>query len=131
VFDTATGIDWTTRPHHTHACQHCGLVFRPALQATVGVQFLPGFKNALNDGRHHVPSNPFCFYGINVTDERGRLRPAQCVCVPGNEVEVKVLGVFAPPPPHHDWNNKTCGYANLRVGVVPVCGCPEPNDAGA
>lgn len=31
--------------HHTHACQHCGHVWRPALVATKGVQFLPGFKN--------------------------------------------------------------------------------------
>lgn len=31
--------------HHTHACQHCGVVWRPALVNTHGVQFLPGFKN--------------------------------------------------------------------------------------
>jgi rubredoxin len=37
--------DFETRPHHTHACQHCGMVWRPALVATVGVQFLPGFKD--------------------------------------------------------------------------------------
>lgn len=33
-------------PHHTHACQHCGHNWRPAVVRTVGVQFLPGFKNA-------------------------------------------------------------------------------------
>lgn len=37
--------EFATKPHHTHACQYCGLVWRPALVATVGVQFLPGFKN--------------------------------------------------------------------------------------
>lgn len=31
--------------HHTHACQGCGHVWRPAIVPTVGVQFLPGFKN--------------------------------------------------------------------------------------
>ncbi len=31
--------------HHTHACQYCGFVWRPAVCFTVGVQFLPGFKN--------------------------------------------------------------------------------------
>ncbi len=31
--------------HHSHACQTCGLVWRPAVVPTVGVQFLPGFKN--------------------------------------------------------------------------------------
>lgn len=34
-----------TKVHDTHACQHCGMTWRPALCATVGVQFLPGFKN--------------------------------------------------------------------------------------
>lgn len=33
------------KAHHTHACQHCGHVWRPAIQFTVGVQFLPGFKD--------------------------------------------------------------------------------------
>lgn len=31
--------------HHTHACQHCGFVWRPAVVYTVGVKFLPGFKD--------------------------------------------------------------------------------------
>ena len=38
--------EWATRPHHTHACQQCGLVWRPALVNTVGVKFLPGCKDA-------------------------------------------------------------------------------------
>lgn len=37
--------EFATKPHHTHACQHCGMVWRPAIVATVGVGFLPGFKN--------------------------------------------------------------------------------------
>lgn len=37
--------DFATKPHHTHACQGCGLVWRPAKVATVGVRFLPGFKD--------------------------------------------------------------------------------------
>jgi len=36
---------FATKPHHTHACQTCGFVWRPAIVATVGVQFLPGFKD--------------------------------------------------------------------------------------
>lgn len=35
----------TTKHHHTHACQHCGHCWRPAIVSTVGVQFLPGFKD--------------------------------------------------------------------------------------
>lgn len=37
--------EFRTKLHHTHACQYCGFVWRPAIVATVGVQFLPGFKN--------------------------------------------------------------------------------------
>lgn len=41
--------DFDTKPHHTHACQHCGHVWRPAIVPTRGVQFLPGFKNGAAD----------------------------------------------------------------------------------
>ena len=41
--DTGAFVD---KPHHTHACQKCGMVWRPAVQCTVGVQFLPGFKDS-------------------------------------------------------------------------------------
>jgi hypothetical protein len=37
--------EFATKPHHTHSCQHCGLTWRPAVVPTVGVRFLPGFKN--------------------------------------------------------------------------------------
>lgn len=37
--------EFATRVHHTHACQSCGMVWRPAVIPTVGVQWLPGFKN--------------------------------------------------------------------------------------
>ena len=37
--------EFATKPHHTHACQFCGHVWRPAIAPTTGVQFLPGFKN--------------------------------------------------------------------------------------
>lgn len=37
--------EFADKPHHTHACQGCGHVWRPAKVNTVGVQFLPGYKN--------------------------------------------------------------------------------------
>lgn len=37
--------EFATKEHHTHACQHCGLVWRPAIGPTFGVRYLPGFKN--------------------------------------------------------------------------------------
>lgn len=36
--------EYATKPHHTHACQVCGHVWRPAVVNTVGVRFLPGYK---------------------------------------------------------------------------------------
>jgi rubredoxin len=36
---------FAAQPHHTHACQSCGHVWRPAVVDTVGVRYLPGFKN--------------------------------------------------------------------------------------
>lgn len=45
--------EFATKPHHTHSCQFCGLTWRPAVVPTVGVQFLPGFKNSWS------PEHPF------------------------------------------------------------------------
>jgi hypothetical protein len=39
-------------PHHTHACQGCGFVWRPAKVNTHGVRFLPGYRNA--EGGNHA-----------------------------------------------------------------------------
>lgn len=37
--------DFSIVAHHTHACQGCGMVWRPAKVNTHGVRFLPGYKN--------------------------------------------------------------------------------------
>jgi hypothetical protein len=37
--------EFATKPHHTHSCQNCGETWRPMIGPSVGVQFLPGFKN--------------------------------------------------------------------------------------
>lgn len=39
--------EFASKPHHTHACQECGNVWRPAIVPTVGVRFLSGFRNPL------------------------------------------------------------------------------------
>ena len=36
---------FATKEHRDHACQACGLVWRPSLVPTCGVQFLPGYRN--------------------------------------------------------------------------------------
>ena len=38
--------EFATKRHHTHACQDCGMCWRPAIEPTCGVQYLPGFKDA-------------------------------------------------------------------------------------
>ena len=37
--------EFAKKPHKDHACQSCGMVWRPAKVPTCGVQFLPGYKN--------------------------------------------------------------------------------------
>jgi len=37
--------EFATKVHTSHSCQKCGLTWRPCVEPTVGVQFLPGFKN--------------------------------------------------------------------------------------
>ena len=37
--------EFASKAHHSHACQFCGVVWRPAIVDTVGVQFLPGYKD--------------------------------------------------------------------------------------
>lgn len=39
--------EFVTKLHRDHACQYCGLIWRPALVNTVGVRFLPGYKNEM------------------------------------------------------------------------------------
>jgi predicted RNA-binding Zn-ribbon protein involved in translation (DUF1610 family) len=40
--------EFEIKSHHTHACQACGFVWRPAKVNTHGVRFLPGYSNASN-----------------------------------------------------------------------------------
>ena len=37
--------EFATKPHSTHSCQSCGFSWKPSKADTVGVQFLPGYKN--------------------------------------------------------------------------------------
>jgi predicted RNA-binding Zn-ribbon protein involved in translation (DUF1610 family) len=37
--------EFARKVHHTHACQTCGMVWRPAVVPTVGVLYLPGFHD--------------------------------------------------------------------------------------
>lgn len=48
---------WDAKRHHTHACQNCGHCWRPAVVDTVGVRFLPGFKNAASAEAVSTPTS--------------------------------------------------------------------------
>ena len=50
--------EFATKAHHTHSCQGCGLTWRPAVAPTVGVQFLPGFKNEEQRAAEPTPWKP-------------------------------------------------------------------------
>jgi hypothetical protein len=53
--------EFATREHHTHACQSCGVVWRPAIVPTVGVQFLPGFKDGMIEApSREAPDGAYC-----------------------------------------------------------------------
>lgn len=49
--------EWATKPHHTHACQFCGNVWRPVVP-TVGFAFLPGFKNETDAQEQATATRP-------------------------------------------------------------------------
>jgi len=52
----ARHVDEPDSPNHkTHACQKCGLLWRPCLLPTVGVEFLPG---CLNNSYSTIPGTP-------------------------------------------------------------------------
>ena len=42
--------EFAKKEHHTHACQHCGMMWQPAVVPTCGVQFLPGYKSSPSKG---------------------------------------------------------------------------------
>lgn len=52
--------EFATKPHHTHACQFCGEVWRPAIGPTVGVKFLPGFKSTGSVQPNSIPIDDEC-----------------------------------------------------------------------
>ena len=87
--------EFATKPHHTHACQTCGAVWRPAIVATVGVRFLPGFKNEtpprdeLPTARSNIDADPrlerrcpTCKAPFWVLDRRWGIRAVRCACQP-------------------------------------------------
>lgn len=77
------GTEMAERPHSLHACQHCGATWRHTAVDTIGVRFLPGFKNerhgppapAAEPEPVDVPTPPFSV--VAPTDRSRMLRRAR------------------------------------------------------
>lgn len=63
--------EFATKPHHTHACQSCGMVWRPAIVPTCGVLFLPGFKDGLQRPtlEHYAAATDVLAGALGLVDE--------------------------------------------------------------
>lgn len=71
--------EFATKPHHTHACQQCGNCWRPAIGNTVGVQFLPGFKNV--DARAKILAEALVSWNVLQSMEQARTVAIDAVAV--------------------------------------------------
>lgn len=95
--------EFATKIHHTHSCQSCGLTWRPAVVPTVGVRFLPGFKNdasarpLCNCGGldvEHRRESPGCEYRDHHCDAchaKGKCTTKACV---GSPIELAEADAF-------------------------------------
>jgi len=107
--------EFATKLHHTHSCQSCGLTWRPAVVPTVGVRFLPGFKNeptaAAEGGGADVKHSPHCDavlsvggdcdmgcaeFASSVTAALDRPRAGPACPLPAQGVDCSVCGPAAP-----------------------------------
>ena len=75
--------EFAVKPHHTHACQSCGMVWRPAIVPTVGVQFLPGFVNAPPPRFENIPPGPTA--PLTLEEYAQLLSPCTGIAPPGWE----------------------------------------------
>lgn len=65
--------EFATKRHHTHSCQLCGMTWRPAIVATVGVKFLPGFKDEVTALEPTGPIDPETGLPMQSGDDLRRL----------------------------------------------------------
>jgi hypothetical protein len=92
--------EYATKSHHTHACQSCGTVWRPAIGATVGVQFLPGFKDATT-----LPANEST--GQDAAKVEGKAKDATSANVVPDDVLQRAA----------DWANRSANVAPEKDDV--------------
>ena len=108
--------EFATKIHVDHSCQSCGLTWRPATVPTVGVQFLPGYKNKETD---KAPT-------MGLVGGRGPLSVATVPCAScfGAGTVGGDLVLSSNPP---QYTTKVCGRCNgsgiepTPVKIVPRC----------
>jgi hypothetical protein len=116
---------FATKPHHTHACQHCGLVWRPAIVDTVGVQFLPRFKNEESTADCAPPAKDDLIDGhsrwcLSLNPPPGKTYRCDCKCLDCHAVLLTPLSQHICAADAEDDDL----VAFLRAGAkpCPVCG---------
>ena len=129
--------EFATKAHHTHACQGCGLVWRPAIGPTVGVQFLPKFKNA--DASSTTPtaapsSEPTCGHPFESLRSMYRGRDFDyyvcqlCGAAIGHNPTLPVAEPTADEP--QEGSDAKCVDAQQRGRVKNTDSIPQECDAG-
>lgn len=119
---------WVTKLHHTHSCQACGMTWRPAVVHTVGVRFLPGFKND-PDPVTHIKF---------MTGTIGLIEPGQQwqhLKIDTEILTVKGVGTYVTGQPNVTFTNGTIlpeqtlrsGY-RIYTPLVPLAPEIQPND---
>lgn len=138
--------EFETKVHHTHSCQGCGLTWRPAVVPTVGVQFLPGFKNEVAEApvapaptawRVGRKLGRTLYVGEGLVGIMDTPALAASVVAAMNEAPSPVLPTYVVDT---GWEDNTCSYCGLtgrhlltcRRAADAIsrlmCGCPFPRD---
>lgn len=84
--------EFETKIHATHSCQTCGLTWRPAVVPTVGVRFLPGFRNE-DGGRTWASGEPVELGDVVKIAPSLRPRCSSSISHPGPALERRVIGL--------------------------------------
>lgn len=115
--------EFATKPHHTHACQHCGLVWRPAIVVTVGVRFLPGFRPETGTEigkRHPIIENHLC--GIVLRPKYNGGPKRICIREAGHKEECSQSERWKPIRFPLHWNSDLHFFVPDDMGQCAVCG---------
>jgi hypothetical protein len=104
--------EFATKIHHTHACQSCGMCWRPAVVATTGVRFLPGFRNEDPAAPGTITAGSSRDEHGHMRDEHGCIRCPKCGAGSGDDWSQCRGACPMPGSPHH----RSCENGNDDPG---------------